>query len=48
LRIFKTKAFARFQRKEGIDDDALRDAGGIEIMVRGRELMEARVDEDEG
>ena len=26
MRIFKTRGFARFQRKEGIADDALRDA----------------------
>jgi hypothetical protein len=37
LRVYRMKTFRRFQRKEGIDDDALRDA----IRRAGRGLIDA-------
>jgi hypothetical protein len=45
VRVFKTKAFGRFQRKEHIDDKALNlDDVGIATMIAGNELKEVRSD----
>jgi hypothetical protein len=48
LRVFVTKVFRRFQRKEGIDDDALCEAiaraeAGLVDAELGRGLMKQRV-----